>query len=500
MDAGSRDCAVAAPRRGVRGGWMAEWRSVTAAMLVVGLTSVSGASASAQEGDTVTEVVSPEPGTPESGFEPDTPAAGAEHDGGAQGEDTPGGWDPVESLLPWNAEVDVGDDPVAASSAPAAPAAPESGGAPEGAASSTAAPASSSQPASSSNSPAPSSSTSATPADTPSATDSSEAFNAALESLPTSGDIGELVEKMGVLATQVSAKGEEVKQAEEDLGRQAQELKAAEKRASVAQAKAKSAQKSVKDQQAKIDEIAVSRYRGLHLDPLTTTLASGNPQEAVDRLGYMGALSRDARRQLTQRAQASDDATEAQTAADAAVREAAEKKKALEDHKAKLVKEKDELQRQQREIEDRVGALNEEQRAAWQRQFGASAPIDQKLLDMLATSGSGGEAVRAALTRIGAPYVWGATGPDQFDCSGLMVWAYQQQGKTIPRTSQAQLAGGTRVPLDQLKPGDLVGYYPGVTHVGMYIGNGQVVHAPTFGVPVQVVPLNAMPVQGAVRY
>ena len=73
-------------------------------------------------------------------------------------------------------------------------------------------------------------------------------------------------------------------------------------------------------------------------------------------------------------------------------------------------------------------------------------------------------------------------------------------GKSIPRTSQAQIAGGTPVPLDQLQPGDIVGYYAGITHVGMYIGEGQVVHASTYGVPVAVVPLHSMPVQGAVRY
>ena len=56
------------------------------------------------------------------------------------------------------------------------------------------------------------------------------------------------------------------------------------------------------------------------------------------------------------------------------------------------------------------------------------------------------------------------------------------------------------MPLDQLQPGDIVGYYPGVTHVGMYIGDGQIVHASTYGVPVAVVPLNSMPVEGAVRY
>lgn len=159
------------------------------------------------------------------------------------------------------------------------------------------------------------------------------------------------------------------------------------------------------------------------------------------------------------------------------------------------MKEQQELEKQKKDIEAQVDSLNEEQRAAFVGRFGAQNVDLAALAD-----GSGSEAVAAALTRIGAPYGWGATGPDTFDCSGLMVWSYQQMGKSIPRTSQAQLAGGTKVPLDQLQPGDIIGYYPGVTHVGMYVGDGQVVHASTYGVPVQVVPLDSMPVQGAVRY
>ena len=80
------------------------------------------------------------------------------------------------------------------------------------------------------------------------------------------------------------------------------------------------------------------------------------------------------------------------------------------------------------------------------------------------------------------------------------VYKRQQNGIGIPRTSQAQLAGGTPVSMGELQPGDIIGYYPGVTHVGMYIGDGMVVHASDYGIPVQVVPVNSMPVQGAVRY
>lgn len=108
--------------------------------------------------------------------------------------------------------------------------------------------------------------------------------------------------------------------------------------------------------------------------------------------------------------------------------------------------------------------------------------------------------VSAAMSRIGAPYSWGATGPNAFDCSGLIFWSYAQVGKSVPRTSSAQIAGGTPVAFSDLQPGDVVGFYPGVTHVGLYIGNGQVVHASTYGTPVQVADISTMPFAGAARY
>jgi cell wall-associated NlpC family hydrolase len=82
-----------------------------------------------------------------------------------------------------------------------------------------------------------------------------------------------------------------------------------------------------------------------------------------------------------------------------------------------------------------------------------------------------------------------------------MVWSYKQAGKTLPRSSEAQLAGGTPVERVALRPGDLIIYYPDATHVGMYIGNGYVIHASTFGVPVKVAPIDgAGPYNSARRY
>jgi cell wall-associated NlpC family hydrolase len=108
-------------------------------------------------------------------------------------------------------------------------------------------------------------------------------------------------------------------------------------------------------------------------------------------------------------------------------------------------------------------------------------------------------ALDAAMTKLGAPYVYGAAGPNAFDCSGLVKWAYQQAGIEVPRTSYAQLAAGTPVSLDILQPGDVVLFYGG-GHAGLYAGDGNVIHASTAGTPVKIAPISSMPVAGARRY
>ncbi|NEK57018.1 C40 family peptidase [Geodermatophilus sabuli] len=102
-------------------------------------------------------------------------------------------------------------------------------------------------------------------------------------------------------------------------------------------------------------------------------------------------------------------------------------------------------------------------------------------------------AVDTALAQVGDRYVYGATGPNSFDCSGLTSYSYAAAGVTIPRTSKLQSTSGTPVAKADLKPGDLVFFYSPVSHVGMYIGNGQMVHASTASKPVAVVNLDSMP-------
>ncbi|BBX75649.1 NLP/P60 family protein [Mycobacterium shinjukuense] len=104
-----------------------------------------------------------------------------------------------------------------------------------------------------------------------------------------------------------------------------------------------------------------------------------------------------------------------------------------------------------------------------------------------APSGRAGIAVRAALSRLGRPYVWGATGPNQFDCSGLVQWSYAQAGVHLDRTTYQQINDGIPVPRSQVRPGDLVFPHPG--HVQLAIGNNLVVEAPYAGASVRISPL-----------
>ncbi|MGI8576366.1 MAG: NlpC/P60 family protein [Nocardioidaceae bacterium] len=114
-------------------------------------------------------------------------------------------------------------------------------------------------------------------------------------------------------------------------------------------------------------------------------------------------------------------------------------------------------------------------------------------------SGRAATAVSYALAHLGDPYAWAAAGPNAFDCSGLTMAAWGAAGVSLPHSAAMQASMGTPVSTSQLQPGDLVFYYSPISHVGMYIGNGQIVHAPHSGSVVQIVPLTSMPIAAARR-
>ncbi|EWS94494.1 C40 family peptidase [Streptomyces filamentosus] len=246
--------------------------------------------------------------------------------------------------------------------------------------------------------------------------------------------------------------------------------------------------------------LAREQYQGrTEFSAYLRLLLAHDPQQALDQSHVVGRLA-------ANRAATVDRLTDAARRAD---RLAAASRKALDQQKklaARQKKQRDAVNGKLREVEGLLATLSEEQ-------INQLAGLEQQGVDKaqreLVASGAlsstrpptrqGGDAVAYAVRQIGKPYVWGAEGPDSFDCSGLTSQAWSAAGRTIPRTSQEQWKQLPRVPVSALRPGDLVIYFPKATHVALYIGDGLVVQAPRPGAKVKVSPLASNPLLGAVR-
>nr|WP_240394047.1 NlpC/P60 family protein [Corynebacterium lactis] len=308
----------------------------------------------------------------------------------------------------------------------------------------------------------------------------------AQEAAPSEFDLATadgIVAELEKLSRETEGVSEEVNGLEVEVKAKEDELRNAEEALNNSRGKVAEAQRDLDALAGDISYFSKKRMRGEVIDPLTAVLGSGSAQDAIDRSSYINKMFRDNDETVSRVAGAKN---AAKTEENNALRLQADIKKQIEG----LELRRTELDRRSADLEGRadqvrhmVEGLSPEQRAIW---MSKNNPITEGLKGLLGSSA----AVDAAMAKLGAPYAWGAAGPSEFDCSGLMMWAYQQIGKSIPRTSQAQLAGGTPVSRDQLQPGDIIGFYPGVTHVGMYIGNGQIIHASDYGIPVQVVSID----------
>ncbi|NEW41723.1 C40 family peptidase [Nocardia cyriacigeorgica] len=273
----------------------------------------------------------------------------------------------------------------------------------------------------------------------------------------------------------------------------------AEAKLGTATAAVTAARDEVRKYQPVIDRTAIAAYQGARTNRLFSVLVSDSPQQLLDQMSTLDVVATQTSIQLQQYKKATDAATAAETTARTAAddaRTAADKANSV---RGDLERKRADLQGAIVQVIEAWGTLSATDKSAL---AGSPFPpgFDRDTLLRGLVPGSGTSALAAGLTRVGDPYVWGATGPDQFDCSGLVQWAFKQVGKDVPRTSSAQASYGTPVPKDDLRPGDVVFFYPDITHVGIYAGNGLMLHASTFGVPVAVAPMGSTPYHSARRY
>ncbi|MEZ7004257.1 NlpC/P60 family protein [Streptomyces sp. AD55] len=241
-----------------------------------------------------------------------------------------------------------------------------------------------------------------------------------------------------------------------------------------------------------LGSLAGAQYRSGGLDPSLALLLSAHPDDYLDRAL---ALDRVSTRQAGEFGQLRD-----------ALRRLAQDRSEATAHLAALEKSREAVAAHKRTVERKLGEAR--------RLLLSLPPGERGALDRASRSGRDGlpgpdgaapasgraaAALAAARSALGKPYIWGANGPSGFDCSGLTQWSYAQAGISLPRTSQEQRYAGRQVPLSEARPGDLVAYRDDASHIALYVGGGQVIHAPRPGAPVRYDPVGMMPVSSVTR-
>ncbi|OON77732.1 C40 family peptidase [Streptomyces tsukubensis] len=260
-------------------------------------------------------------------------------------------------------------------------------------------------------------------------------------------------------------------------------------------------QDELNDQRDALGSLASAQYRSGGVDPSVQLFLSSDPDSYLDKASALSQLS-DQQADALKKMQAKQRTLAQQR------KEASDKLGDLASTRKELGSKKKEVQGKLAEAQKLLNSLTAAEKAAMAKEEKrASRDSSREALKGAADTGSGkpasgraGSAYAAAQSQIGKPYVYGATGPSSFDCSGLTSWAFSQAGVTIPRTSQAQANAGTRISSQsQLQVGDLVIFYGDQHHVGFYAGNGQVLHAPRTGTVVRYEAIGNMPFQFGVR-
>ncbi|MGW0733303.1 NlpC/P60 family protein [Streptomyces sp. NPDC002851] len=250
-------------------------------------------------------------------------------------------------------------------------------------------------------------------------------------------------------------------------------------------------QERINTMRGALGALAGAQYRSGGIDPTVALILSSDPDSYLEKAATLDRISHRHAGELSELQRAQRTLAQQRAKATEMLRE-------LERSRAVVARQKRTVARKLAEAQRLLNSLSARDRAAFDR---ASRSDRGELpgISGMPPSARAAAAVAAVRQAVGRPYVWGANGPYGFDCSGLTQWAYGQAGVGLPRTSQEQQYAGRQVSLDEAQPGDLVTYRSDASHIGMYMGNGQVVHAPYPGAPVRYDPVGMMPVSAVTR-
>ncbi|TDT32768.1 C40 family peptidase [Naumannella halotolerans] len=348
--------------------------------------------------------------------------------------------------------------------------------------------------------------------------------------------IGGVVAAPGALADpdELEAAKEKVDQLQQEAAALDQDALAAEEELEKAKQALAAREDDEAEQQEKIDEltvqlrqVALAQYQDRVIDPSTRVVFSADSDNFVSRFSTIQHIT-DSQNGVLQDFQASEaDLASMRRESEADVATIAEQEKkakeAQEESKAKVAEAEAVLERLTEEERQRIAEEERQQ----EEEAAAAAAVSDDSSDAetsesdsdsdadSASSGSSesdsdpaagvpdsdrvGKVLATAKAQQGKPYVYAATGPNSFDCSGLTSYAYKAAGVSLPRVSRDQANVGTRVSRSELQPGDLVFYYSPISHVALYVGNGQIIHASRPGKPVGYASVDSMPFAGATR-
>jgi peptidoglycan DL-endopeptidase CwlO len=235
--------------------------------------------------------------------------------------------------------------------------------------------------------------------------------------------------------------------------------------------------------QQAVAQLAAENYMNSGLDPTLQALTTGNPEQFLNQASTIAELDQSSGAKVNTLSNQVNQALRAKQTADQQV--------------AAVTALEAQMNTKKLAIDAKIDVIN----GAAMKQAMAVFTQTGNFPDISIPTANtvGGQALQAALTKRGDPYIWGAAGPGQFDCSGLVVWAYSQEGIALPHYTGSQWNSGVHVARADLEPGDLIFFFADISHVGIYVGNGLMVDAPDFGQSVRVEPIYWSAYVGAVR-